>query len=267
MDIMILDEALRLVAAGAEGEICVAGPGVSEGYLNQEQLHGSPFIQDPYHPGRHLYRTGDRGRFDFEGNVIFLGRQDDQVKIRGYRIELGEIVTAALHYPGVSDAIVLAKPMGAESDKALVLYVRSDDVAISESAIHEYLSARLPQYMIPSYVMIMAAWPLTSRGKVDRRSLPDPQPTTLRKTDYVAPDTQTQGVLVTIWESVLSVQSIGIDDNFFELGGHSLLAIQLVSQIRRRFSHAVSVATIFEYPTIRKLADFFEKQDTSPPAS
>ena len=267
MDIMILDEALRLVAAGAEGEICVAGPGVSERYLNQEQLHGSPFIQDPYHPGRHLYRTGDRGRFDFEGNVIFLGRQDDQVKIRGYRIELGEIVTAALHYPGVSDAIVLAKPMGAESDKALVLYVLSDDVAISESAIREYLSARLPQYMIPSYVMIMAAWPLTSRGKVDRRSLPDPQPTTLRKTDYVAPDTQTQGVLVTIWESVLSVQSIGIDDNFFELGGHSLLAIQLVSQIRRRFSHAVSVATIFEYPTIRKLADFFEKKDTSPPAS
>ncbi|HET8796788.1 MAG TPA: amino acid adenylation domain-containing protein, partial [Thermoanaerobaculia bacterium] len=232
--IYILDRRGEPVPLGVEGEICIGGDGVARGYLNRPDLTAERFLRDPFREDAdaRMYRTGDRGRWRNDGTIEFLGRNDFQVKIRGFRIELGEIEARLARYPGVRDAIVLAREEAA-GDKRLVAYlVAVDGEALQAADVRAALAEQLPEYMVPSAFVLLPAFPLTANGKVDRQALPAPETTSLLARAYEAPRGKTEETLAAIWTELLRVERVGRDDNFFELGGHSLLAVQLISRLR-----------------------------------
>ena len=202
------------------------GPGVTRGYLNRPELTEERFIANPYYDDSvagsypRLYRTGDLVRWLENGTLEYLGRCDHQVKLRGYRIELGEIEHALLACDGVREALVLLS--GEAGAERLVGYLVSDqDKASLIERVSQETGSRLPDYMVPTAWVVLDAFPLTSNGKVDRRSLPEPE---VDSAEYVAPQTETEKVLCDIWQDVLGIEQVGINDNFFRLGGHSILA-------------------------------------------
>jgi acyl carrier protein len=194
------------------------------------------------------------------GTIEFLGRIDQQVKIRGFRIEPGEIETVLSHHPAVREAVVVARE-DVPGDKRLVAYVvpeQGQEMSLTE--LRSFLRAKLPEYMVPSTFVRLAALPLTPNGKVDRRALPPPEQARpeLGKA-YVAPRTPVEETLARIWAEVLGVGQVGIYDNFFELGGHSLQAVKLISKISSAMHGKIPIKYIFLYPTIADFADAFEK--------
>ncbi|WP_432328223.1 condensation domain-containing protein [Mucilaginibacter sp. P25] len=206
----------------------------------------NPYSKDR---GSRLYRTGDQGRWLADGNIEYLGRLDDQVKIRGYRIELGEIESVLQQCPGVQQGVVLARP-DAQGNRRLVGYVVAGE-GYDQEVLRTYLQSKLPEYMVPSLWVELASLPLTSNGKTDRRSLPDPDLSLVRG-NYEAPVTELEEQLAQIWQELLGVERVGVHDNFFELGGDSIISIQLVSRIKRLGYH-VQVKDIFRLQTIRGL--------------
>ncbi|HEY9666644.1 MAG TPA: condensation domain-containing protein, partial [Coleofasciculaceae cyanobacterium] len=191
------------------------------------------------------------------GDIEYLGRIDHQVKIRGFRIELGEIETALAQYPGVQQAVVVARE-DSPGLQRLVAYVVPDEQVThpKSSELRDFLKKQLPDYMIPSAFVLLSALPLTPNGKVDRRALPAPEATTLEgETIFVAPRTPVEEVLTNLWVEVLNLERVGIHNNFFELGGHSLLATQLISRIRDTFQVELSLRCLFESPTVAELSD------------
>src|SRR6185369_17125945 len=239
----ILDRAGRPVPFGIRGDLHVGGIGVARGYLNRPDLTAERFVPDPCGsvPGGRLYRTGDLVRYLPGGDIEFLGRLDHQVKIRGFRIELGEIEAALLALPGIREAVVVAR-QDREGETRLVGYVVGGVVGelIGEAApgaLRQALRERLPEHMVPSAFVALAALPLTSTGKVDRKSLPAPesQPTA---ESWLAPRTPVEDVLAGIWSEVLGLSAedrMGAGSHFFELGGHSLLATRVLSRLRGVF--------------------------------
>jgi tyrocidine synthetase-3 len=218
------------------------------------QYHSStpqyPITPLPHSP---IYRTGDLARWLPNGNIEFLGRMDHQVKIRGYRIELGEIKSQLLKYDKIKDTVVV--PAGQEpGDSYLCAYIVSNS-PITVPELMEYLSAKLPGYMIPAYFVMLTEIPLTPSGKVDRQALPLPEIIKVGE-DYQAPRDKCQEKLAEIWSGILKVEKekISIDANFFKIGGHSLKAAMLAAHIHRTFEVKISLAKIFEAPTIRALA-------------
>ena len=207
-----------------------------------------------------LYKTGDRCRYLPDGNIEFLGRLDDQVKIRGFRIELGEIESVLAGHAAVGQVVVTARE-DTPGDKRLVAYVVGrPGAACGATELREYLVQRLPEYMIPSVFVFLDRLPLTVSGKVDRRVLPSPgQDLGGGKGEYAAPQTPTQEVLCGIFAEVLGVQKVGIHDNFFELGGHSLSATRAVYRANNRLTIDLSIASLFENPTVAKLAQVVER--------
>jgi acyl-coenzyme A synthetase/AMP-(fatty) acid ligase len=230
--IYILDRALRPVPIGVAGEIFIGGAGVTRGYLNRPDLNAARFLPSPFHPGERLFRTGDTGRWLPDGEIDFLGRNDDQVKIRGHRIELGEIEACLLAHPAVSKACVTARTDGTGA-KALVAYVVSTLGDLLETELRRHLRGRLPDYMMPAWLMPADDIPLTVNGKVDFRRLPLPED--LPGRPRTAPRTETERRLCALWSAVLGRSGFGIDDGFFDLGGHSLKAMQVTAQIYRDF--------------------------------
>ena len=266
--VYILDEHLEAVPIGAVGEIWIGGEGVAHGYLHEE-LTAERFIASPFVQGGRLYRTGDRGRFCADGNIEFLGRVDQQVKIRGFRIEPGEIETVLAGHPGVRQAVVCVRESDrAEKDKQLVSYVVLAD-GQNTGRITEELSAfvkqKLPDYMVPSAVVILDKLPLTPNGKIDRRALP--APSRQRQTEgYREPRTPQEEILCGIYAELLALKRVGINDNFFALGGHSLLAMQVVSRVRRALALEFPVRAIFEAPTVAQLVTrLAEARKAGPP--
>lgn len=259
----ILNRHGQPVAIGIAGELYIGGVGVGRGYLNRPDLTAERFIPNPVHPqpGARLYRTGDIARYLLDGNIEFLGRNDYQVKVRGFRIELGEIEVALARHPAVHEAAVVAQP-DKNGDQRLVAYVVPDRSVLTHPVSDElrmYLQGKLPEYMLPSHFVLLDALPLTPNGKLDRQSLPPPELSgTERITAYVAPHTPTQATLVTIWETVLGQENIGITDNFFALGGHSLLASRIIAQIYARIGIELPLRSLFETPTIAQLAEAIE---------
>nr|WP_262493035.1 non-ribosomal peptide synthetase [Myroides guanonis] len=251
--VYITDSELNLVPVGVVGELCVGGSGVALGYLNQEELTLEKFINDPFKEGERIYKTGDLARWLPDGNIEFIGRKDDQVKIRGYRIELGEIENVLSSLPGVTQCCVLAKE-DANGTKSLVGYVVLED-ALDKEALQEQLKLSLPEYMVPMIWVALEVMPLTNNGKLDKKSLPDPDGSELSSKEYVAPRNETEEQLAVIWQEILGIDKVGIHDNFFELGGHSLLVIKLVSLINEVFSTDISINTVFEYSTISEFVD------------
>jgi len=252
--VYILGENNCLQPIGVAGELCIAGDGVSRGYLKREKLTKERFIENPFSDNEKMYRTGDLARWLPNGTIEFLGRIDNQVKIRGFRIEIGEIEKHLLAIDSVKEAVVLARE---DKTKELYIcaYIASDrDIAASE--IRQILSQRLPDYMIPSYFIKIDEVPLTKNGKVDAKALPIPSEKNISGVEYVEPRNETERRLVEIWKAILGREGkIGIDDNFFEIGGHSLKATTLLGKIHKEFNVKVSFVKIFENPSIRGLAE------------
>ncbi|WP_189457583.1 non-ribosomal peptide synthetase, partial [Aquimarina muelleri] len=250
--IYILDDNQCLLPIGVVGELCVGGLGVARGYLNKEELTKDRFIENPFIQGGRLYKTGDLARWLPDGNLEFMGRSDDQVKIRGYRIELGEIENALSSLEVVNQCCVLAKE-DVNGNKRLIGYVVVEG-DLDKTKIQEELKGSLPDYMVPGIWVELDAMPLTSNGKLDRKSLPDPDSTELSTKEYVAPRNKIEKKIVAIWQDLLGIERIGVYDNFFELGGHSLLIAQLMSRLQLEGYH-IGVKDIFDNPTIVSIVE------------
>ncbi|MFC2146434.1 amino acid adenylation domain-containing protein, partial [Acidobacteriota bacterium] len=289
----IVDQDNNLQPIGVSGELWVGGDGVARGYLNNPELTFERFINyklqikncnvqnykpngihassypcnhasmqyhsySPHLPHSPIYKTGDLARWLPDGNIEFLGRIDHQVKIRGFRIELGEIENHLLNHNHIKEVVVLVKT-DKIGDKYLCAYIVS---GLSPQNFHDldlktFLSECLPDYMIPSYFVLLEKIPLTPNGKVDRRKLPDPQ-IKARGNSYAAPRNEIEDKLAGIWSQLLHIKKdlIGIDDDFFKLGGHSLKAAVMITMIHKVVNVKVKMHEIFNMPTIRKLAGF-----------
>ncbi|WP_285420565.1 non-ribosomal peptide synthetase [Pseudomonas sp. efr-133-TYG-5] len=262
----ILDADLALVPQGATGELCVGGAGLAQGYHDRPGISAERFVADPFAAdGGRMYRTGDLVRQRADGLVEYLGRIDHQVKIRGFRIELGEIETRLLEHDAIREAVVLA--LEAPSGKQLVGYLVSDVAgqdAAAQAALRDtlksQLKAQLPDYMVPTHLILLASMPLTANGKLDRRALPAPDPE-LNRQDYVAPSNELEQTLAQIWCEVLNVEQVGLNDNFFELGGDSILSIQVVSRARQQGIH-FSPRDLFQHQTVQTLAAVASRSET-----
>ncbi|WP_167376273.1 non-ribosomal peptide synthetase [Xenorhabdus vietnamensis] len=260
----ILNNEGKLSPIGAPGELYIGGASLARGYWNRPELTAERFVENPFATDEdkakgytRLYKTGDRVRWLPDGNLEYLGRNDFQVKIRGYRIELGEIETALSSHPQVKQAVVIDRErMG---HKALAAYLITDDT-LTNNALMEYLSTRLPEYMIPASFTRIDAIPLTINGKLDRHALPTP--VWEDRDRYMAPRTELESQLCTLWQDVLGLERIGIEDNFFRIGGDSIIGIRLVSKLRQA-GFSLQVKSIFEAPTVARLAQLLT-QTSSP---
>jgi len=248
----VLDADLMRVAPGAVGELYLGGDGLAQAYLNQPALTAERFVASPFgHAGERLYRTGDLVRWNEQGQLEYLGRVDAQVKVRGFRIELGEVEAQLLKQPGVREAVVVARETAQGTQ--LAGYASSHaGQKLDGSVLRQSLKAVLPDYMVPSVIMVLEALPLNANGKIDRKALPEPVFDT-RET-YEAPEGELETQLAQLWADVLGVERVGRGSNFFELGGHSLLALTLVERMRAAGIRA-QVRELFEQPVLSAFAD------------
>ncbi|HEX7333866.1 MAG TPA: amino acid adenylation domain-containing protein [Pyrinomonadaceae bacterium] len=252
----VLDKQMKPVAVGVHGEVYIGGVGLARGYKGRAELTAEKFVPNPFseRAGARLYRTGDVGRWLEGGEIEYIGRIDEQVKIRGFRIELGEIASVIKHHEGVQDCVVIVNDEGGE--KRIVAYVVCEQGA-TPSAIEltSYAKARLPEYMVPSAVVMLESLPLTPNGKLDRKALPAPSGIVRQ---FVEPRTIVEQGLAEIWAAILRLDRIGVHDNFFEVGGHSLLGMQMVSRVREAFQVDIQLRALFGAPTVAQLAEVVE---------
>jgi amino acid adenylation domain-containing protein/non-ribosomal peptide synthase protein (TIGR01720 family) len=246
----VLDADLNLAPVGVAGELFIGGEGLARGYWNRAALSAERFIPDPFGAaGARLYRTGDLARWRGDGVLDHVGRADHQVKIRGHRIELGEIEARLRAEPGVRDSVVVAQELG--GSRQLIGYVSGDD-ALDSTGLRAALGAALPDYMLPSRVMVLPRLPLTPNGKIDRKALPQPDARPA-EAQRVAPRNSTEAALATIWAELLHHDEVGVTDNFFELGGDSIISLQIVGRARRA-GLALEPRDVFRHQTIEQLA-------------
>ena len=259
--VWILDDACLPCVRGVPGELCISGAGLARGYRNQPAMTADRFIDWNSPDGRvRLYRTGDRARWRDDGMLEHQGRLDHQVKLRGYRIELGEIETQLTAHSDVQSAIALVREEG-EGDARLVAYVvQETDRSIAPAQLKTHLRSSLPDYMIPQHIVVLAHWPLTANGKVDRKALPDPDGAVTGNDVAAAAETPLQEQLLEAFKSVLRISAIGIDDDFFLSGGHSLLAAQLTTRLNKDLSLGLSQRTLFDAPSVRRLSARIENE-------
>ncbi|HET7233718.1 MAG TPA: amino acid adenylation domain-containing protein, partial [Longimicrobium sp.] len=253
----VLDEAMRPVPVGAPGEVYAGGDGLARGYAGRPGLTAERFIPDPFGDGGRLYRTGDRARWNEQGELEFVSRADRQVKVRGFRIEPGEIEAALVAHPSVRAAVVEARDDAAGGKRLVAYAVAAGDAGADAAELRAHLSGTLPDYMVPGAIVILPELPLTPNGKVDRARLPDPADAASPDT-FVPPEGAAEEALADIWREVLKVEAVGAHDSFFLLGGHSLLATQVVSRVRAAFGIELPLREIFEHPTLERLATVVE---------
>lgn len=252
----VVDRQLRKQPVGVPGELVIAGVGLARGYHNRPELTAERFVDQPFEGEARIYRTGDLARWNGRGEIEYLGRIDNQVKIRGYRIELGEIEAQLRRHPSVSDAFVMAHSLGGR-EAELCAYVTGTDV--DSEALLRFVAQAVPEYMVPSSLICLDAFPLSPNGKLDRKALPLPQ---RDQHAYVAPRNPVEETLATIWREVLDVPRIGIHDNFFSLGGNSIHFVTVLAKARRHGLH-FTFQQLFSHPTIAALAQVLEQVDSS----
>ncbi|WP_276323018.1 non-ribosomal peptide synthetase [Bacillus amyloliquefaciens] len=250
MQLYILNE-MELCGIGIPGELCIAGDGVAKGYLNQPELTAQKFIDNPYGEGK-LYRSGDLARWLPNGEIEYLGRIDEQVKIRGYRIELSEIESVLRNQPGISDVAVVALEVGGDKSICAYLIPTNQEQQLDMSEIKNDLRDKLPEYMLPGFMMQIDALPLTPNGKLDAKALPELN--ALAGQEYMPPRTKTEKVITDIFEEILGISPVGIEDSFFELGGDSIKAIKAVSKLREK-GYKLSFAALMYQQTPRKIGE------------
>lgn len=260
MKVYLLDQNRLPVPIGVPGEIYLSGVGLARGYLNRLELTEERFVPNPFSDNsstRLMYRTGDLARYLPDGNIQFLGRADFQVKIRGLRIELGEIETALLAHSAIKNAVVVVHTDERNQKQIVAYVVASGEETLENAELRRFVGKALPDYMVPAIVIQLPALPLTTNGKLDRKSLP--VPSTFAIQEATLPRTSTEEHVWSIWSKVLGKESFGVLDNFFELGGHSLSAMQIVSQLNDS-ENQLPLRSIFSYPTIAELALMIEKE-------
>ncbi|WP_329372864.1 non-ribosomal peptide synthase/polyketide synthase [Streptomyces sp. NBC_00669] len=258
--VYVLDERLRIVPPGVEGELYVAGPGLARGYLNRPDLTASRFVADPYGlAGTRMYRTGDLVRRRADGELEYVGRADQQVKVRGFRVEPGEVEAALTEHPAVAQAAVAAR------DDRLVGYVATrPDQAVRPAQLAAHLRERLPDYLVPAVFMVLDALPLTPNGKLDRAALPAPEAAAAGSGR--APRTPQEQILAELFAEVLDVPRVSVDDDFFGLGGHSLLATRLAARVRSVLGVELGLRALFQAPTVAGLAEALAEAGRARPA-
>ncbi|HEY3323603.1 MAG TPA: amino acid adenylation domain-containing protein [Planctomycetota bacterium] len=258
--VYVLDRAMNPVPVGVTGELYAGGDGLSRGYLNRPELTAERFVPDPFEPGARLYRTGDVVRYLPDGNIEFIGRNDDQVKIRGHRIEPGEVEVLLSRHADIAEAVVLVRE-DTPGNKRLVAYVKPRKPITAEE-LRKFLREKLPEYMVPSALVILDFLPLNANGKVDRSALPAPVCETARE-GPVQPWLPLQAQILAIWEELLGAQSFGVRDDFFELGGHSLLALQMMDRVEQACGRRVPLNTLFSGATVESLCAALLAQQSS----
>jgi len=261
LQVYLLDEHLQPVPIGVPGQMYVGGAGVTGGYLNRPELTAQRFIPHPFHTsscGERLYKTGDLARYLPNGELEYLGRMDNQVKIRGFRIELGEIEALLGQHELVQASVVIPREQTTDDQRLVAYVVPHPEQIPTVSELRTFLKEKLPDYMVPSAIVILESLPLTANGKVDRRALSVPSNLTGSDT-FVSPRNTVELQLVQIWSQILKVDLVGVKDNFFDKGGHSLLALYLMTQIKQQFGKEIPLAMLFQHPTIEEFASVVQK--------
>ncbi len=259
----VLDSRMQPVPVGVTGELHVGGAGVTAGYWNRPELTAEKFVANPFAENSRLYKTGDKVRYRFDGNLEWLGRMDGQIKLRGFRLELGEIESALAADPEVLRSVAqLRETQAADTqpgEAQLVAYVvPRPGVLLLPDSLRQRLSARLPAYAVPAAFVILDALPELPNGKVDTRRLPAPDSGAQVKPSSVAPRSPVEEVIAGIWAQVLQRDRVGVREDFFALGGHSLLAAKLVSRIQQTLGVELPLRAIFERPTVEGLSALIE---------
>ncbi|OYD09093.1 non-ribosomal peptide synthetase [Paludifilum halophilum] len=257
VQIYLLDPQWQPVPAGTAGEIYISGDGVARGYWNRPELQRERFVENPFIPGRRMYKTGDLAVRLPNDELEYIGRSDFQVKIRGYRIELGEIESQLLSYDGITDAVVIDRK-DEQGKKQLVAYIVGRQ-ACNAFELRRYLSGRLPSYMIPASFVSLDALPLSPNGKVDRNALPSPESQEGQLEAKVHSDEELEAVLIRVIAETLGVTQVKADDNFYLLGGDSIKAIQIVSKLQEHGFH-LKTKDVLTYPVIRELGAVVERR-------
>ncbi|MEH1940529.1 MAG: amino acid adenylation domain-containing protein [Nostoc sp.] len=269
LNIYIVDSEMNLVPIGIPGEICVSGIGVGDGYWKNEEKTNFSFVPNPFAVGTKvlpggrkdlIYKTGDLGRWLSDGNIEFLGRIDHQVKIRGFRIELGEIEAQVAQHPSVREAVVIAYKEEWGNHQLVAYVIANTGLALTMNELRSFLTEKLPDYMLPSALVILENLPLAPSGKVDRKALPKPDMRSELETTYVMPRNEAERLIASIWQQALNLEKVGIQDNFFDLGGHSLIMIQVLSKLREILKVDLAIVDLFKYPTINSLSQYLSQE-------
>jgi len=260
----VLDARQRPLPPGVAGELVIGGAGVARGYWRREELTSERFLPDPFSdvPGARMYRTGDLARYRDDGNLECLGRLDHQVKIRGYRVELGEIESLLRRHELVAEAAVVLRE-DQPGDQRLVGYVRpAGSAAPGVTDLKAFLRASLPEFMVPSTILVLATLPLTPNGKIDRRALPAPLERPSVAATSAPPNGKVELMIGDIWKRALGVAEVGTRDNFFDIGGHSLLVVQVLKELREKVDKPIQMTDLFRHTTIEALARFLSATDS-----
>jgi amino acid adenylation domain-containing protein/thioester reductase-like protein len=268
VQVYILDGHLQPTPIGVPGELYIGGDGVGRGYLNRPPRTARTFLPDlfsgrPGAPaGARLYRTGDLARYLPDGSIDFLSRVDNQVKVRGFRIELEDVENALAQHPAIREVAAISRE-DTPGDRRLAAYFTtspdSQEAPPSQQELHQFLSEKLPSYMLPSVFVHLEAMPHTPNRKIDRRALPAPEMNCLDvDSAYIPPRDAVEQALAEIWARVLEVPRVGMIDNFFELGGHSLMVTQVLYRIRELFQIDLPLGRLFDHPTVREMSQLIK---------
>nr|QQZ45557.1 CysK [synthetic construct] len=254
--VYVLDEQLRRVPVGVMGELYVDSVGMARGYWGQPALTAERFIANPYasQPGARLYRTGDMVRVLADGSLEYLGRRDYEIKVRGHRVDVRQVEKVANAHPAIRQAVVSGWPLGSSNAQLVAYLVPQAGATVGPRQVRDYLAESLPAYMVPTLYTVLEELPRLPNGKLDRLSLPEPDLSSSRE-EYVAPHGEVERKLAEIFGNLLGLEHVGVHDNFFSLGGHSLLAAQVVSRIGKELGTQISIADLFQRPTIEQLCE------------
>jgi len=265
MRLYVLDDQLQLLPAGVAGDLYIGGLGLARGYLDRPAQTASNFIPDPFSAsenmsGDRLYKTGDRARYQINGDLVFLGRKDKQIKLHGYRIELGEIEASFSQIPNVKEVAVMIREDRPGSLKLAGYFTTQDQKPIPSEELRMTLKDQLPEYMIPTVLIHMLEMPLSSHGKIDFSALPAPSTSTSENVSTFAPTGKIQEEIAGAWKEALGCGQINQMDNFFDIGGNSLLILQVFKKLEGILPPDCQVIDLFKYPTIQSLANFISNQ-------